>query len=308
MSQIHSQKIQEVLKKANTVILDKDTEIKLALTCLFAKGHLLIEDSPGVGKTTLAQAITKLLGLQLNRIQFTSDLLPSDIVGNMIFNNQNQNFEFYPGPIFSQVVLADELNRTNPRTQSALLEAMEEEQVTVDRQSHALPKPFLVIATQNPQSQVGTFALPESQLDRFLMSLELKPAERKSELKLIQGSDPRIEVKKLTAILRSQEVEEIQNLIPEIFLSETVAEYIMRILEKARQQPQKYLTLSTRTGQALARASRAWAFLHQRNHVLPDDVKSIAQSVLSHRLGGPQGIRKGQVLVHELLQEVTVPI
>lgn len=299
------QKIKNVLAQASEVLLDKNTEIEKSMICILAEGHLLIEDVPGVGKTTLVQLLAKLMGLQTSRVQFTNDLLPADVLGNMVFENDSKSFKFHKGPVFAQLLLADELNRANPRTQSALLHAMEESEVTLDGNHYPLPEPFCLIATQNPRSQIGTSPLPESQLDRFLMSLELSHANPEAEKKIIQGVDAREQLRHLKALLTSQEVLEIQKQIHKIHLSEKVAEYISSLLQRSRQKNQS-TPLSIRAGMALAKAARACAYLENRDHVLPDDIQKIAIEVLAHRLGGQDGVAKGRGLAHELLQEVAV--
>ena len=294
-----------ILSSANEILLDKKNEIEKALVCILGQGHLLIEDLPGVGKTTLVQVLAKLMGLHSSRVQFTNDLLPADVLGNMVFHAENKNFEFHRGPVFAQLVLADELNRANPRTQSALLQAMEESEVTIDGQSHPLPEPFCLIATQNPRSQVGTSPLPESQLDRFLMSLELSFAGIEAEKKIIQGLDARERMKHLTAVVDSHQVIAMQTSTAKIHVSDKVAQYIGSILQHSRQK-MGVSPLSIRAGMALAKAARACAFLEERDHVIPDDVQKIAIEVLAHRLGGLEGVAKGRGVAHELLQEVPV--
>ena len=298
---------QQVVRKASSVILDKEIEIELSLTCILGGGHLLIEDVPGVGKTTLVQVIAKLLDLPYSRIQFTSDLLPADIIGNSIYDPENKKFHFVPGPLFAHLVLADELNRANPRTQSALLQAMEEGHVSVDRFTHALPDPFFLIATQNPRSQTGTFPLPESQLDRFLMSISMNYASYNSEVAIFQGQDPRKLMKDLQPIVNTSTLTEAQQAVTAIHLSELLAKYIADILTYSRQHQDLYSPLSTRTGIALTRAAKARAYLQGRNFALPDDVQAIAPSVLSHRLGGIDGIIYGRNKALELIKAVAVP-
>lgn len=297
--------IAQILTQANEVLLDKNREIEKALICILAEGHLLIEDLPGVGKTTLVQILAKLMGLESSRVQFTNDLLPADVLGNMVYDPQNHGFKFHPGPVFAQLVLADELNRANPRTQSALLQAMEEAEVTLDGHHHALPSPFCLIATQNPRSQIGTSPLPESQLDRFLMSLELSHASPSAEQKIIQGLDAREKLKSLTAQISTTELRTFQNDIQKTHLSDKVAAYISRLLQTSRERTQ-YLPLSIRAGMALGKAARACAFIDERDHVIPDDVQKIAVEVLAHRLGGGDGVAKGRNLAQELLREVAV--
>ncbi len=303
------EKVSALHQQLCQIVLDKEHETRLALTCLFAEGHLLIEDAPGVGKTTLVQALAKLLGLDFARIQFTSDLLPADIVGNNIYDRDNKNFKFYKGPLFGELVLADELNRANPKTQSALLQAMEEGEVTVDRETHILPKPFLIVATQNPHLQLGTFPLPESQLDRFLMSLELKTASIQTEMKLFQGYDPKKLLQSLKPLLSPQDVLTIQQLVLQVQISETLAEYISKLVLFTRKKIEsRFASLSTRAGMDLAKAARSWAWLQGRNMVIPEDVQAVWVSVTSHRMGGNEGVHRGVAMAEQILREVEVPI
>jgi len=296
---------QKILDEASQVLLDKNTEIEKSLICILARGHLLIEDLPGVGKTTLVQVLAKLMGLQSSRVQFTNDLLPADVLGNMVFDSENKNFKFHKGPVFAQLVLADELNRANPRTQSALLQAMEESEVTLDGNHYALPEPFCLIATQNPRSQVGTSPLPESQLDRFLMSLELSFAGIEAEKKIIQGLDAREKMKHLKPVLGTHEVIKMQEQAEKVHVSDKVAQYISALLQYSRHRT-GLTPLSIRAGMALAKAGRACAFLQERDYVIPDDIQKIAVEVLAHRLGGLEGVAKGRGIAHELLREVAV--
>jgi len=298
----------QVVESASDVVLDKGPELKLALTCILAGGHLLIEDVPGVGKTTLVQTLGKLLGLETRRIQFTVDLLPADILGSQIFHPEQRSFEFHKGPIFSELVMTDELNRASPRTQSALLQAMEEGQVSIDGQTWNLPEPFHVIATQNPHQQMGTFHLPESQLDRFLMSLELSYASTSTEIHLFQNLDPRIKMKELRPLLSAQEILKVQGEIMKSRVSEKVAQYVGVLLENSRRPEFPGMNLSTRAGLALIRAGKAWAFLDQRDHLRPEDIQAVLKSVLSHRLGGNHGLRKGAEWSALLQSESHVPI
>ncbi|MGZ3748052.1 MAG: AAA family ATPase [Pseudobdellovibrionaceae bacterium] len=298
-------KLKQILAEASSILLDKDAELEKALICILAQGHLLIEDVPGVGKTTLVQLLAKLMGLQSSRIQFTNDLLPADVLGNMIYDSDAKSFKFHKGPVFAQLVLADELNRANPRTQSALLQAMEEAEVTLDGNHYPLPEPFCLIATQNPRSQIGTSPLPESQLDRFLMSLELSHASPEAEKKIIQGLDAREQLKHVHALLNPHEVIEIQKRVEKIHVADKVAIYISHLLQKSRQRSPA-MPLSIRAGMALAKAARATAFLEGREHVLPDDVQKISIEVLAHRLGGVEGVAKGRALAREILHEVKV--
>jgi MoxR-like ATPase len=294
-----------ILSAAGEVLLDKKNEIEKALICILAEGHLLIEDLPGVGKTTLVQVLAKLMGLQSSRVQFTNDLLPADVLGNMVFDSENRNFKFHKGPVFAQLVLADELNRANPRTQSALLQAMEESEVTLDGNHYPLPEPFCLIATQNPRSQVGTSPLPESQLDRFLMSLELSFAGPEAEKKIIQGLDAREKLKHLKPVVDAHQLIDMQKQVAKVHVADKVAAYIGSVLQYSRQRV-GLAPLSIRAGMALAKAARACAFLDERDHVLPDDVQKIAIEVLAHRMGGLEGVAKGRGVAHELLREVPV--
>jgi MoxR-like ATPase len=273
-----------LLAAANQIILGKDAPIRLALACLLARGHLLIEDLPGVGKTTLAQTLARLLGLQFSRIQFTSDLLPADIMGISIFERERSAFKFLPGPIFSQVVLADEINRATPKTQSALLEAMEERQVTVDGETRALPSPFFVIATQNPSHQMGTFQLPESQLDRFLIRLELGYPERAAERALLEGGGRREQLLTLSACLSVEQFLRLQEQAAAVHASPALLDYLQALIEATRSSPHFINGLSPRAALSLLAAARAWAFVDGRNSVLPEDVQAVLPGVACHRL------------------------
>jgi MoxR-like ATPase len=280
--------IDKILLEINQIILGKSKQIKLVLTCLLARGHLLIEDIPGVGKTTLAHTIARLLGLQYTRIQFTSDILPADITGVSIYDKTKQCFVFQPGPLFAQMVLADELNRATPRTQSALLEAMEEKQVSLDGNTYALPSPFFVIATQNQRHHIGTFPLPESQLDRFLMRLQLGYPDPQSERKLFNSPDRLGMVKAITAVTDTEKLLQLQNMAEQIHVSDAILDYVQDIMAASRNQPGKYLGLSPRAGIALIKAAKAWAFGEGRAMVLPEDIQTVAGPVLEHRLN-PEG-------------------
>jgi len=273
-----------LLKQANAIIIGKEHQIKLALCCLLSRGHLLIEDLPGMGKTTLVHLLAKLFGLDFSRIQFTSDMLPADIIGVSIFDKNTDEFKFKPGPIFSQVVLADEINRTPAKTQSALLEAMEERQITVDGNTYPLALPFFVIATQNPQTQTGTFALPESQLDRFLMRLHLGYPDRKTEREILSGTDRRDLLEKLEPVFSAQQLLEMQAQVTEIHISSPILDYIQNILHLSRTSSLFITGLSPRAGLALVIAAKAWAFIHQRQMVIPDDINAVLPSVILHRL------------------------
>jgi MoxR-like ATPase len=276
--------LDSIIAQLNQIILGKPQQIKLSLCCLLAKGHLLIEDLPGMGKTSLAHALSNILGLNYQRVQFTSDLLPSDITGSTIFDPNKQSFHFHPGPLFNQVVLADEINRAGPKTQSALLEAMEEQQVSIDGHSHPLPQPFFVIATQNPMHQAGTFPLPESQLDRFLMRIGLGYPDKDSERRILLGELTDAS-KNIAALLTPAKLVELQQQVSDIKLSVSVTDYILDLVAETRDSQDYPLSLSPRASLAIANAAKAWAFLDDRNFVTPDDVQAVFPSVAEHRLG-----------------------
>lgn len=273
-----------VARQVGAVIVGKELQIRQALTCLLAGGHLLIEDVPGVGKTTLAQALAISLGLRFNRIQFTSDLLPADVNGIAIYTREQQGFVFHPGPIFTQVLLADEINRATPKTQSGLLEAMEERQVSADGVSHALPQPFFVIATQNPAHQIGTFPLPESQLDRFLMCLSLGYPDAAAERALLLGEDRRALLKTLPAAMTAEQLAAAQQQLRQIHTSAALIDYVQALAAASRQNGLFAEGLSPRAALALLQAARAWAALEGRDHVLPEDVQAVLVPVCAHRL------------------------
>ncbi len=303
-----NKKFHHLISEASKIILDKNAEIRLAATCLLAGGHLLIEDLPGVGKTTLVQVLAKLLGLKNRRIQFTIDLLPADIIGGQIFHPQEQKFIFHPGPLFSSIVMADELNRASPRTQSALLQAMEEGEVSVDGTTWKLPRPFYLIATQNPHKQIGTFPLPESQLDRFLMSLELHHASKSTEVTIFQRKDAKLSMDQIESLFSEQEIIEILTQVEEVQISPAVALYIADLLERSRRPDFEGMQLSTRAGLALVRAAKAWAFMEGRTYVRPEDVQEVLIPVLGHRLGGSHGINKGREWALALQKNTAVPV
>ena len=276
--------LQRVVDQAGRVILGKQHQIRLALACLLSRGHLLIEDLPGVGKTTLAHVLAKSLGLEFHRVQFTSDMLPADIIGVSIYDRNSNGFEFHPGPIFAQLVLADEVNRATPKTQSALLEAMEEHQVTTEGVSRALPEPFFVIATQNPSSQVGTFPLPESQLDRFQMRIELGYPDHQAERSLLEGMDRREMIARLEPCLRPDELALLQRAVRNVHTSPPLIDYVQALVEQTRRSPDFITGLSPRAALALLACARAWAYLHGRDSVLPEDVQAVLPGVAAHRL------------------------
>ena len=305
------ERIQAVAAQVGGVVVGKQPQIRLALACLLARGHLLIEDLPGVGKTTLAHALSISLGLQFKRVQFTNDLLPSDIVGVSVFERDSARFVFHPGPVFSQVLLADEINRASPKTQSSLLEAMEERQVTIEGDPRRLPEPFFVIATQNPQDQIGTFPLPESQLDRFLMCIELGYPDPKSERALLEGQERRDMVAQLQPRMSPADLLEAQALVRQVRAASPVLDYVQNLLTHSRRAQMFSEGLSPRAGLALLQAARAWALLDGRNHVLPDDVQAVLTAVAGHRLrsakGAATGHRARAERVAELMKAVAVP-
>lgn len=279
-----SASVAEVIAAANRIILGKDAQVRLALACLLARGHLLIEDRPGVGKTTLAQTLARLLGLQFSRIQFTSDMLPADVIGISIYDRERNAFRFLPGAVFSQVLLADEINRATPKTQSALLEAMEERQVTVDGETRPLPEPFFVIATQNPSTQIGTFPLPESQLDRFLLRVELGYPDRAAERALLESGGRRDALPALAACLAPEQIVPLQQAAGGVHVAPALLDYVQALVEATRTSPRFVHGLSPRAALALLAVARAWAFLAGRRMVMPEDVQAVLPSVACHRL------------------------
>ena len=273
-----------VIDQLGQVILGKQHQLRLALACLLARGHLLIEDLPGVGKTTLAHALASVLGLHYQRIQFTSDLLPADILGVSIYERDSGSFRFHPGPVFSNIVLADEINRATPKAQSALLEAMEEHQVSIEGETRPLPQPFFVIATQNPAHQVGTFPLPESQLDRFLMSIELGYPDNAAERLLLQGADRRKLLAGIEPVLSIAQLQELQEQVDSVHAADALLDYLQALLDHSRQSPHYQHGLSPRAGLALLHSAKAWSFLHGRDMVLPEDLQAVLPAVIGHRL------------------------
>ncbi|MFM1891625.1 MAG: hypothetical protein RLZ44_702 [Pseudomonadota bacterium] len=300
-------RLEAILRTAGRVILGKEHAIRQALACLLAGGHLLIEDLPGVGKTTLAHLLAKLLGLGFQRIQFTSDLLPADVLGASIYDREDARFRFHPGPVFSQLVLADEINRATPKTQSALLEAMEERQVTVDGVTHPLPEPFFVIATQNPAHQVGTFPLPESQLDRFLMRIQLGYPGAAAERELLGGRDRRAMLAELQPVLDPAELRHWQQVVNRIHAADALLDYIQALLGASREDGRFDHGLSPRAGLALLRAARAWALLDGRYQVLPEDVQAVLGPVAGHRLRAADGLGDSAAAARVLLEAVPIP-
>lgn len=276
--------VQSLLQQLNGVLVGKPQQVRQSLCCLLAGGHLLIEDVPGVGKTTLAQALALSLGLDFARVQFTPDLMPSDLSGVSVYDRQSQSFVFHQGPLFSQVLLADEINRASPKTQSALLEAMEEKQVSIDGASRALPQPFFVIATQNPLEQLGTYALPESQLDRFLMRLSLGYPDRNAERALLKGQDRRDVLASLTSVITPAQLIQLQQAVLTMHASDALLDYLQNLIEASRSGQWFAQGLSPRAGIAILKAAKAHAFIEQRDYVAPDDIQAIFSICASHRL------------------------
>lgn len=273
-----------LIQQANQIVLGKEQQIKLSICCLLARGHLLIEDLPGMGKTTLSHLIAKLFGLDYTRIQFTSDMLPADIIGVSIFDQKNHEFKFIKGPIFTQLVLADEINRSSARTQSALLEAMEEHQVSIDKKTYPLAQPFFVIATQNPSDQMGTFPLPESQLDRFLIRISLGYPDPKTERIILKNKHKITSLDKIPAFFNLDELLEMQEKVNNIYVSDAIFDIVQEILAISRESQVFTTGLSPRAGLAMLRLAKAWAFMHKRDMVLPDDIEAILLPTIAHRL------------------------
>mgnify|MGYP003655253983 FL=1 len=277
-------KIEKAVSEIGKVVFGKEKQIRLSLCCLFAGGHLLMEDKPGMGKTTLSQALAKVLGLQYSRIQFTSDLLPADILGVTIYDQNEAKFSFHPGPVFSNLILADEINRTTPKTQSALLEAMEEKQVSVDGDTRALPDPFFVIATQNPTSFAGTYPLPEAQLDRFLMRMKIGYPDPSAERELLKNSEQRMGVEELQQCLDADDIASMRKRINEVHATDSILDYIQRLVAYTRQDDKFTFGLSPRGAISLIRSAKTWALMDERKHVLPEDVQMVLPAVTDHRL------------------------
>jgi len=300
--------IPKAIEALNAIILGKPTQIKLAVACLMAKGHLLIEDLPGMGKTTLSHALAKVLGLEFQRIQFTSDLLPGDIIGGSIYRRSDESFVFHPGPIFSQVILADEVNRATPKSQSALLEAMEEFQVTIDGKSRDLPKPFFVIATQNPFHQIGTYPLPESQLDRFLIRISLGYPSREVERRLYTAQESKKLIEQLDPVMDGAELIKLQKSLDSVLVSERLLDYLQDLIDASRVNQNWSHGLSPRAGLSLLKASRAWALLDGRDHVIPEDIQAIWMSVTEHRLVSQTAVNAlSSQAVSDILKNVAIP-
>jgi MoxR-like ATPase len=305
---IHNE-LDGVIAKINQIILGKENSVRLAIACLIARGHLLIEDYPGVGKTTLAHVLAKVLGLGFQRIQFTSDLLPADILGVSVYNRESFSFDFHAGPIFTQVILADEVNRATPRTQSALLEAMGENQVTIEGETRPLPEPFFVIATQNPSSQVGTFPLPESQLDRFMMRLELGYPDNKAERELLKGRDRRELLRDVVSVFKPENLLILQEQSGQIHVSDALLDYLQDLLDFSRTSTDYISGLSPRAGLAILGCARAWALIHGHEHVLPEDVQAVLPNVVGHRLQSAREQSDGTPtkLAEQLIKQIPIP-
>ncbi|HNQ57466.1 MAG: AAA family ATPase [Rhodocyclaceae bacterium] len=301
--------IDETIQQAGRIVLGKERQIRLALVCLLARGHLLIEDLPGVGKTILAHVLAKLLGLNFHRIQCTADMLPADIIGVSIYDRNTGAFQFHPGPIFAQIILVDEINRATPKSQSALLEAMEEQQVTCEGETRPLPEPFFVIATQNPYHQIGTFPLPESQLDRFLMRIEMGYPDQAAERELLAGADRRDMVAALNPCMEPGELIELQRSVREVHVSEALISYVQAIVDHTRRSPDYEVGLSPRAALALLRAARAWALIDHRDLVIPEDIQAVLPAVTGHRLRSASGMTAGSAtsLATALMGAVPIP-
>ncbi|MCB0356539.1 MAG: MoxR family ATPase [Bdellovibrionales bacterium] len=299
-------KLKSLFNTVNKVIVDKQKEVKLAVACLLSNGHLLLEDRPGMGKTSLVKTLSQVMGLQSQRIQFTNDMLPADIIGTTIYNKEVQRFEFHKGPIFANFVLADEINRATPKTQSACLQAMEEYQINVDGQLYKLPNPFFLVATQNPQENVGTFPLPESQLDRFLMKMQMGFPSRQAERDIITGKDRRQWIEELPQIFSASEVQQLILRVNDIHLSDLMLDYLQDLAEKSRTLA---MGLSPRALRDFSRAAKAWAFIEGRDFVIPEDIQAVAVSVMNHRLNSSHSEegQSGVELANEIIHSVTVP-
>lgn len=300
--------LKNLLKQLNTVILGKPTQIQDCVACLLAGGHLLIDDIPGVGKTTLAHALARSFGLQFSRVQFTSDLMPTDLSGVSVYARDSESFVFHPGPVFAQVLLADEINRASPKTQSALLEAMEEKQVTIEGKTRPLPEPFFVIATQNPLDQIGTYALPESQLDRFLMRISLGYPDRGAERQLLAGIDRRAQVEHLPCLLSPGELQQLQLLVLQVHTADPLLDYVQDLVAATRNGQWFVQGLSPRAAIAVVRAAKAQALLSGRSYVAPDDVQAVLPQTIAHRLAPVAHAGRGALeQVKALLQSVALP-
>jgi len=300
------EKLEAVVANVSSILLGKEEQIRLALCCLLARGHLLVEDLPGMGKTTLAHGLANALGLAFKRIQFTSDLLPSDIVGISVYHKESESFRFHAGPVFTQLLLADEINRATPKTQSALLEAMAEEQVTVDGETRPLPSPFFVIATQNPVSQGGTYPLPESQQDRFAMCISLGYPDAKAEKAMLMGAGAQRPENRLQSLVSTEELKALQDVVDRVHVSDSLADYLVRLVQYTRASENLDAGLSPRASLVTLACSRAWAVLQGRDYVIPEDVQAVFPSVARHRLQVHGDLKKGAGLVDKALNAVDV--
>lgn len=299
--------LEQAINKTCEVLIGKQQQVKLALTCLLADGHLLIEDLPGMGKTTLSHTLAKVLGLQYSRVQFTSDLLPADMLGINIFDNNDQSFRFHPGPIFNQLILADEINRASPKTQSALLEAMEERQVSLDGETRPLPSPFFVIGTQNPLHQSGTYPLPESQLDRFLMRIQLGYPDVEAEKMMLQSQFNNNSVD-IQPVMDIEQFKQAQKLAQQVHISDNLLDYILRLVTFSRESNQFANPLSPRASKAVLSAAKAWAYLSNRDYIIPEDVQAILPAVAEHRLRSASSDFSQVGSLSQLLLEAIDPI
>jgi len=302
---VSTQSIQTAIQQISLALMGKEKQIKLALSCLLANGHLLIEDLPGMGKTSLSQALARTLGLKFSRVQFTSDLLPADLLGINIFDNQQQSFNFHPGPIFSQLLLADEINRASPKTQSALLEAMEENQVSLDGETHALPKPFFVIATQNPSHQAGTYPLPESQLDRFMMRIQIGYPSWQSEKQMLLQTPENIELAPLFSL---EQINQMQHDVKQLQVSSNIIDYILKLVGFSRENQQFPNALSPRASKALLHCAKSWAFIHDRTYVIPEDVQAVLPAIAEHRLRQHMSLTSEPENLSQILLESIDPL
>ena len=298
--------VHNALQQLNTVILGKEAVLQQLLACILARGHVLLEDVPGVGKTTLAHGLAAVLGLNYRRVQFTNDMLPSDLLGVSVFRPNEGKFEFHPGPVFHHFLLADEINRASPKLQSALLEAMEERQVSVDGKTYRLPQPFLVVATQNPVEQIGTFPLPESQLDRFMMRLSMGYPTAEAEKQLYFQGDRREALAQLKPVANAEVLSDWMRQAAEVKVSQAAADYVFRLVQATRQPGRFVLGLSPRAGLAVLSAAKAWAFIQGRQHILPDDVKAVWVPVANHRVQAVQQQHNSEALLRDLLDHVAV--